>query len=143
MRASGRTSPSILCHIALQLVLSQLTGLMGKQMLFCDSFVDSMDYLAPNAWHVPLRKQLTRRLALPGHERARQRQRGCSMRHSYGMTRRLASCHGRARLFGLANGNCRPMGPRIRSRSVFSTRSPATMAISENHAEGHDAVPDR
>src|SRR6266581_4679164 len=72
---------------------------MGRQMRHCDSADDSKVYVTPNAWHVPCETTSARWPCRVTN--ARVNAEGCSMRHSYGMTRRwLLATAGLA--FGLA-----------------------------------------
>src|SRR3979411_13097 len=99
---------------------------MGRQMQLCDSVVDSMHYVAPRAWHVPCETTSARWPCRVTN--ARVNAEGCSMRHSYGMTRRwLLATAGLA--FGLATALPAMAQDTIKVGILHSLSG--TMAISE------------
>src|SRR5882762_9874210 len=99
---------------------------MGRQLQLGDSSVDSMDYVAPNAWHVLCETTSARWPCRVTN--ARVNAEGCSMRHSYGMTRRwLLATAGLA--FGLATALPAMAQDTIKVGILHSLSG--TMAISE------------
>src|SRR6266567_2773572 len=99
---------------------------MGRQMRHCDSADDSKVYVTPNAWHVPCETTSARWPCRVTN--ARVNAEGCSMRHSYGMTRRwLLATAGLA--FGLATALPAMAQDTIKVGILHSLSG--TMAISE------------
>src|SRR6266700_4004884 len=99
---------------------------MGRQMRHCDSADDSKVYVTPNAWHVPCETTSARWPCRVTN--ARVNAEGCSMRHSYGMTRRwLLATAGLA--FGLATALPAVAQDTIKVGILHSLSG--TMAISE------------
>src|SRR5712671_6270460 len=95
-------------------------------MPLCDSANDSKVYVAPNAWHVPCETTSARWPCRVTN--ARVNAEGCSMRHSYGMTRRwlLATA---GLVFGLAAFGPAKAQDTIKVGILHSLSG--TMAISE------------